>query len=225
MDPHSVYLSKEELRSSEESLRGEFSGVGIQYFLHKDSIFIVSVTKGGPSDIAGIKGGDRIIRVNDDVIFGKHINHSIISQKLRGNKGESVIITVYRKLENKTITFNVKRDNIKISSLDACYMATPDIAYVRINILKRVQETGQTENIDTKFFTVTFYKKGTCHLVFKDMELLKKFNLYAGRKLNFLPGDYGKKAYEDEYRDWETDRKSTRLNSSHSAKSRMPSSA
>lgn len=65
------------------------------------------------------------------------------------------------------------------------------------NILKKVQETGQTGNIDTKFFTVTFYKKGTCHLVFKDMELLKKFNLFAGRKLNFLPGDYGKKAYED----------------------------
>ena len=63
--------------------------------------------------------------------------------------------------------------------------------------LKSADRTGDARNIDTKFFTVSLFKKGTCHLVFKDMELLKKFNLYAGRKLNFLPGDYGKKAYTD----------------------------
>ena len=61
--------------------------------------------------------------------------------------------------------------------------------------LKEAEETGENRNIDTKYFTVTLYKKGTCHLVFKDLELLKKFNLYAGRKKNWLPDDYGRKPY------------------------------
>ncbi|OFX72670.1 MAG: hypothetical protein A2X12_07465 [Bacteroidetes bacterium GWE2_29_8] len=133
LDPHSTYLSKEVLETAEESLKGVFSGVGIQYFIYKDTVFIISVTKGGPSENAGIRAGDRIIKVGEEIAFGNNINNDFISKMLKGNKDEEVKISIYRKSVDKLIDYTISRNHIKISSLDACYIARPNIAYIRIN--------------------------------------------------------------------------------------------
>lgn len=122
----------------------------------------------------------------------------ITNNAFRCNKKVIIPLYAYSNWDkNKIETYRVQRELNDIEKamnyLDCGRTSSFDLS----DQLKSVDQTGNARNIDTKFFTVSLFKKGTCHLVFKDMELLKKFNLYAGKKLNFLPGDYGKKAYTD----------------------------
>jgi carboxyl-terminal processing protease len=133
LDPHSVYISKEELREMNEPLVGNFEGVGIQFQILNDTILVVAAIPGGPSEKIGIQAGDKIIRIEKDVVAGVGIKNNDVMTRLRGDKGTKVKVTVLRRDSEKLLDFTITRDKIPIYSVDAHYMATPEIGYIKLN--------------------------------------------------------------------------------------------
>jgi carboxyl-terminal processing protease len=133
LDPHSTYIPKEDLKRITENMKGDFVGIGINFYPYKDSIAVIRPTEGGPSERAGIISGDRILMADGDTIFGKNITNNGIVQKLKGEKNTKVKLTVYRKGEDKLLEFEVKRKNIPIKSVDAAYMLTDELGYIKMN--------------------------------------------------------------------------------------------
>ncbi|WP_400075282.1 S41 family peptidase [Winogradskyella sp. R77965] len=133
LDPHSTYIPKEDLQRITENMKGDFVGIGINFYPYKDTIAVIRPTEGGPSERAGIISGDRILLADGDTIFGRNITNEDIVQKLKGDKNTRVKLTVYRKGEDKLLEFDVKRKNIPIKSVDAAYMLTDDLGYIKMN--------------------------------------------------------------------------------------------
>jgi carboxyl-terminal processing protease len=132
LDPHSVYIPAVEREVSDEPLRGNFEGVGIQFNLRNDTVYVIQTISGGPSEKIGIRGGDRIVRVDDSVVAGVGISNEKIMSKLKGPKGSKVKVTVVRPGVDKKIEFDITRDKIPINSIDVAYMVTKDVGYVKI---------------------------------------------------------------------------------------------
>jgi len=132
LDPHSVYISKEEVKEMNEPLIGNFEGIGIQFQILKDTILVVNAIPGGPSEKLGIQAGDKIIKVNDTIVAGIGIKNSDVMKKLRGDKGTKVKVAIKRGNSDELIDYIIIRDKIPIYSVDAWYMATPEIGYIRI---------------------------------------------------------------------------------------------
>ena len=133
LDPHSVYMTKKELDKANESLYGKFIGVGITYQIIDDTIYIISTVRDGPSEKSGILAGDRIIRIDGEDTTGSKINNKYVQNKLRGKKGSKVEISVFRKSTKENLDIKIKRNEIPIYSVDAYFMLTPDIGYIKIN--------------------------------------------------------------------------------------------
>ena len=133
LDPHSSYTDAKETKELEEPLQGEFSGVGIQFNMNKDTLYVIQTVPGGPSERVGVLAGDRIIYVNDTLIAGVKMKNSDIQKRLRGKKGTNVTIKVKRPGVNELITFRITRDNIPVHSIDACYMLDEQTGYLRIS--------------------------------------------------------------------------------------------
>jgi len=133
LDPHSVYIPKNELQRVAENMKGDFVGIGINFYSYKDTVAVIRPTTGGPSEKVGIKSGDRIIMADGDSIFGKKWNNDEIVNKLKGEKNTKVNLKVYRRGNPKLLDFEVKRADIPIKSVDAAYMLTNDLGYIKIN--------------------------------------------------------------------------------------------
>jgi carboxyl-terminal processing protease len=133
LDPHSVYLSKEELKKANEPLNGNFDGIGVQFNLLYDTITVVSAISGGPSEKVGIMAGDKIIKIDGENATGKKITNSYVMKKLRGPKGTKVTVSIYRKGVKDLLDFVIVRDKIPLYSIDAAYMAAPEIGYIKLN--------------------------------------------------------------------------------------------
>lgn len=133
LDPHSSYTDAKETRELEEPLQGEFSGVGIQFNMNQDTLYVIQTVPGGPSERVGVLAGDRIIMVNDSLIAGVKMKNSDIQKRLRGKKGTQVTIKVKRPGVNELITFRITRDNIPMHSIDASYMIDEKTGYLRIS--------------------------------------------------------------------------------------------
>ena len=133
LDPHSSYTDAKETKELEEPLQGEFSGVGIQFNMNKDTLYVIQTIPGGPSERVGVLAGDRIIYVNDSVIAGVKMKNSDIQKRLRGKKGTQVTIKVKRAGTPELITFRITRDNIPLHSIDASYMLDERTGYLRIS--------------------------------------------------------------------------------------------
>ena len=119
LDPHSAYTDARETRELEEPLEGEFSGIGIQFNMKQDTLYVIQTIAGGPSEKVGIRAGDRIVTVNDTVIAGKKMRNTAIMKKLRGKKGTKVTVQVKRHGTPELITFRITRDKIPLYSVDA----------------------------------------------------------------------------------------------------------
>jgi len=133
LDPHSVYIPKREMEKVSENMKGDFVGIGINFYPYKDTIAVIRTIEDGPSFLKGIRPGDRILMANSDTLYGKnYINDSVV-RKLKGRKGSNVKLTVYRKSEDRIFTVNVKRDVVPIKSVTAYYMLTDDIGYIKVN--------------------------------------------------------------------------------------------
>lgn len=133
LDPHSVYIPKEELKKMNEPLVGNFEGVGIQFNIYHDTLLVVSPIAGGPSEKVGLMAGDKIIEVDGENIAGIGLQNSDVQKKLRGKKGTKVQVGIKRRNNSKLISFTITRDKIPIYSVDATYMATPEIGYIKVN--------------------------------------------------------------------------------------------
>jgi carboxyl-terminal processing protease len=133
LDPHSVYMTKEEMQEANEPLQGNFDGIGVQFSIVKDTIMVVSPTVGGPSAKLGIIPGDRIVKINGENATGNKINNTYVVKHLRGQKGTTVNISVKRKGKKDLIEYTITRDKIPINSIDATFMATSDIGYIKLD--------------------------------------------------------------------------------------------
>ena len=131
LDPHSVYIPKEKMKRSSENMKGNFVGIGINFYTYKDTITVIKTIENGPSAKVGIIGGDRILEANGKSLLGE-TNDSLV-ETLRGERYSEVVLKVFRKGEPKLLTFNVTRDVVPIKSVDAAYMLTEDLGYIKIN--------------------------------------------------------------------------------------------
>ncbi|MGF1585888.1 MAG: S41 family peptidase [Bacteroidales bacterium] len=133
LDPHSVYINKDDVKAMNEPLQGNFEGIGVQFNLLDDTIFIVSPISGGPSEKVGIQAGDRIVKIDSEEVAGKGITQVQVREKLMGEKGTRVTVTVKRRNENSLLDFTITRDKIPIYSLEASYMVDDETGYIRLN--------------------------------------------------------------------------------------------
>jgi carboxyl-terminal processing protease len=133
LDPHSTYLSKEEVKEMTEPLQGNFEGIGISFNILNDTIFVINPIPGGPSEKVGIKSGDRIVFIEGENVGGIGIKNSDVFARLRGAKGTKVNVSVHRRSVDELLDFTITRDKIPIFSLDASYMINDYIGYIKIN--------------------------------------------------------------------------------------------
>jgi carboxyl-terminal processing protease len=133
LDPHSTYISKEDVEKMNEPLQGNFEGIGISFNIFKDSLLVTAIIAGGPSEKAGLLAGDRIIEIDQKIITGIGLKNSDVYDLLRGKKGTTVGLKVIRKPKNETLDFSVVRDKIPIYSLDASYMLDETTGYIKLN--------------------------------------------------------------------------------------------
>lgn len=133
LDPHSIYIPKEELEQTNEPLKGNFEGIGVQFNIVRDTIYVVDAIAGGPSERLGIRSGDRIVKIEEETVAGVGIKNADVMKKLRGKKGTKVNVGVLRRGEPRLLDFAITRDKIPINSVEASYMATPTVGYVKVS--------------------------------------------------------------------------------------------
>ncbi len=133
LDPHSVYIPAKDLKDVNEPLRGDFEGIGIQFNILNDTIMVISPISGGPSEKVGIQAGDKIVYADEELVAGVGITNEGVIKRLRGDKGTEVKIKVKRQDVKDLLEFTITRDKIPIFSMDASYMATPEIGYIKLN--------------------------------------------------------------------------------------------
>lgn len=147
LDPHSIYLSKKEVQKANEPLVGNFEGVGIQFQIYNDTILVISAVPGGPSDKLGVRAGDKVVTINGQDATGKKITNSFVMEKLRGPKGTEVSIGILRNNELPLIEYKIKRDKIPLNSIDATFMLTENIGYVKLTRFARTSMDEMRESI------------------------------------------------------------------------------
>jgi len=133
LDPHSAYITKDEVAEMNEPLVGNFEGIGISFNIYKDTLLVTTTIAGGPSEKVGLRAGDRIVEVNQKNIAGIGIKNSDVLGLLKGNKGTTVNLKVLRKGEAGLLDFTIIRDKIPIYSLDASYMINESTGYIKLN--------------------------------------------------------------------------------------------
>lgn len=140
LDPHSVYLSKADVQSANEPLQGSFDGIGIQFNILRDTIFVVEPIQGGPSEKLGIRGGDKIVKIEGENVAGIGIKNGDVMKKLKGPKGTKVTVGIERKSAEELLYYSIIRDKIPIYSVDAAYMAAPGIGYIKVSRFAQTTE-------------------------------------------------------------------------------------
>lgn len=133
LDPHSVYIAKNDMDQVAESMRGDFVGIGVNFYMYNDSVAVIKPLPGGPSEKAGIKAGDRILFADNYQLFGKKLPNDSLFPRLKGKIGSEVELTVYRKSVNKKLKVKLKRGIIPIKSVDVALMLNDRIGYIKIN--------------------------------------------------------------------------------------------
>lgn len=133
LDPHSTYLTPEENDKSNETLMGSFEGIGVQFNMVEDTLFIVQPIPDGPSEKVGIMAGDRIVTVNDTTIAGVKMSQEAIMKRLRGPKGTKVNLGINRRGVKELLHFTVVRDKIPVNTVDAAYLIRPGIGYIKVS--------------------------------------------------------------------------------------------
>ena len=149
LDPHSVYMDATETKKANEPLEGNFEGVGVQFQIYQDTIQIVHVIEGGPSKKVGIQDGDKIIFVDTANVAGVGITNDGVFKKLRGKKGTHVTVKIKRYGENDLLDFEIIRDKIPIYAIEAKYMASPDIGYVKLSRFSATATEETQQAIDS----------------------------------------------------------------------------
>ena len=142
LDPHSAYIPKEDLEMVNSELAGSFSGIGVQFTIQQDTVRIVAVIAGGPSEGVGVLAGDKLVSVDDSAFVGKKMNNEKVMKTLRGKKGTKVKLGILRAGETDPLYFTITRGDIPVTSVDAKFIIEPSassgqpsdkIGFVRVN--------------------------------------------------------------------------------------------
>ena len=142
LDPHSVYIPANKYQDNADDMRGNFVGIGVSFYIYKDTIAVIKTIKGGPAEKAGIKAGDRILYADEYKIFGDFILRENIIERLKGKINSKVLLKIFRKGEKSLLEFNLKRKEVPLVSIDASYKLTDELGYIKIN---RFSETTYKE--------------------------------------------------------------------------------
>lgn len=142
LDPHSSYIAKNDVQKTEESLQGSFEGVGIEYMINRDTLVVLRVVPKGPSEKAGLKGGDRIVAIDAEPVAGNNFPEDNYPDMLKGESGSVVAVTYYRPTEKSKKEVRITRGKIPLNSLDVAYMLSNHIGLIRLN---RFAETTHDE--------------------------------------------------------------------------------
>ena len=137
LDPHSVYIPKENLQAVTESMQGNFVGIGVQFRMIKDSITVIQPIKGGPSIKSGILAGDRILAADKDTLFGKEMQSQLVPKYLKGKPNTKVALQIYRKTNDSLFTVNINRGKVNIKSVDLAYMLNDSVGYIKLDRFAR----------------------------------------------------------------------------------------
>ncbi len=133
LDPHSIYLPPDELRTADEELRGNIEGIGIVFNVPSDTATVINVVVGGPSEKMGLQAGDKIIKIDTQIVAGVNMHQDSIVRLLKGPKGTKVDVHVKRYGENNLIQFSIIRDKIPVTSVDVAYMADSLTGYIKLS--------------------------------------------------------------------------------------------
>ncbi|MDR9415298.1 MAG: S41 family peptidase [Gracilimonas sp.] len=131
LDPHSIYIEPEDNEQIQEGFAGKFQGIGVQFQIIEDTITVISAISGGPSEQLGIRSGDRIVKIEDSSAVG--FTNEMVVNRLRGEKGTKVKVTIVRPNVSQPINFNITRDDIPLYTLDSSYMIDDETGYIKIN--------------------------------------------------------------------------------------------
>ena len=131
LDPHSQYIPPKDLKEVNEQLQGNFGGVGIRFLIHEDTLVVTQVLPDSPSEIAGLKPGDRIVQVDDSILVDRKINNEMVMGLLKGQTGKKVNVKVYR--YGDYFDFEIIRGLISVSSINANIMLTDEIGFIKLN--------------------------------------------------------------------------------------------
>lgn len=137
LDPHSVYISKDEVDDANEKINGSFVGIGIRFQILKDTLIVVQTIPGGPSEKLGLRAGDKIVVIDGNSVAGIGLKNSQVREKLMGELGTKVKIEVQRKNSSKNLAYVITRDKIPVFSVDACYMINKETGYIKLNSFSR----------------------------------------------------------------------------------------
>lgn len=133
LDPHSAYIPAKDLQGVSEQLEGNFDGIGVEFNIQRDTIMVVAAITGGPSESLGIQSGDRIVRIEGKNIAGIGVKNDDVIKKLRGERGTKVKVGILRPGNKRITDYTITRGQIPIYSVDASYMASPGIGYIKIS--------------------------------------------------------------------------------------------
>lgn len=137
LDPHSVYIPASEMQAVNEPLEGEFDGIGVVFNMATDTVVVLNVVPSGPSRKAGVQPGDRIIRIDDSLVAGQKIPQDQIVKRLRGKRGTSVRLSLERRGIDHPVEVTVVRDAIPVKSIEAAFMLTSKLGYVKLSQFSR----------------------------------------------------------------------------------------
>ncbi len=163
LDPHSAYIPKKDLELVNSELAGSFSGIGVQFTIQQDTVRIVAVIAGGPSEGVGVLAGDKLVTVDDSTFVGKKINNEKVMRTLRGEKGTQVKLGILRSGTPEMLYYTVTRGDIPVNSVDAKFIIEGDygqqIGFIRVN---KFSETTYKEFISA---LAELYSKGATRFI------------------------------------------------------------
>ncbi|MBQ8675323.1 MAG: S41 family peptidase, partial [Bacteroidaceae bacterium] len=133
LDPHCSYISAEAAKTANDELRGSFSGIGVQFQIRQDTVYVSSIIKGGPAEKVGMLAGDRIVSIDGEPYVGAIVTNNETLHRLKGERGSKVRLGVVRRGEADTLSFNITRGDIPVKSIEVTYMITPELGYININ--------------------------------------------------------------------------------------------
>ena len=133
LDPHSAYISKDDVEKANEPLVGSFEGIGVTFQLIRDTITVIGPTPGGPSEKVGIMAGDQFIKIDGENAFGKKVDNEYVQKHLRGKKGTKVTVSVKRGKEKELMDFEIVRDKIPLNSINASFMMGKNVGYIKLD--------------------------------------------------------------------------------------------
>jgi len=142
LDPHSVYIPKKNLQKVTESMNGGFVGIGVSFYMRKDTLSVIKTIAGGPSEKAGMRAGDKILMADNDTLFGKKLSNDAVIKNLRGSIDSKVKLTIYRASSNSTFPLTITRDIVPLKSVTAFYKMANNLGYIKID---RFAETTYKE--------------------------------------------------------------------------------